>query len=73
MYIRGGYDTNDEQFFTFRHKVAVSQGQIRKVLKNYLTNLGLDASIYHMHSMRAGRASDMIKSGAKIKDVKICG
>ena len=73
MKLRGQYDEDNEQLFIFRHNVPVRPPQIRRILRTCLENLGLDASCYDMHSMRSGRASDLLKAGFSISEVKIFG
>ena len=73
MSIRGSYDTEIEHFFCFFDKTPVKPGQICKVLKTCLNNLGLDQSMYDLHSFRSAHASDIIKQGYSVEQVKIFG
>ena len=73
MRIRGSYDTNDEQFFIFKHGLPVKPGHLRKILRICLMNLNLDLANYDMHSWRAGRAMDLLKAGFSISQVKVFG
>ena len=66
----GGYDDEEEQFFIFRDGAPVTPDQARGVLKQALTNLGLDPINYVMHSFRVGRTSDLIKYQYSIEEVK---
>ena len=70
---RGDYDSDVEQFFIFRDKSPVTADQARAVLKKALLNLGLDPSMYGMHSFRVGRTSDLIKYGYNLDEVKRMG
>ena len=71
--LRGGFDTDEEQFFIFRDRTPVSPCHARKVLKDVLQNLGLEHENYGMHSFRVGRASDLIKYHYTIEEVKKMG
>ena len=50
----------NEQLFIFRDGSLVKPRHASAVLKSALTSLGLDASLYGMHSLRIGRASDLL-------------
>ena len=70
---RGDYDSDSEQFFIFGDKSPVSADHARKLLKEVLKTLGLDPSVYGMHSLRIGRTSDLIKFQYSITEVKLLG
>ena len=63
----------NEDFFIFKHKTKLTQTAIRKVLNLALCNLGLNPKNYGFHSMRAGRATDMINLGYPIEVIKHIG
>ena len=71
--IRGDYLVESEQFFIFRDRMPVTANYARNVLKNALLNLGLDNSLYGMHSFRIGRTTDLIRFGYSIEEVKLIG
>ena len=73
MQARGDYDSEDEQFFVFRDKTPVTPENARNVLRTCLTGLGLDASLYGMHSFRVGRTTDLIKCNYSFEEVKHMG
>ena len=73
MELRGPYATRDEQFFMFKHGIPVNPAQVRRVLKTCINHVGLDETMFDMHSMRSGKASDMIKQGASVQEVKFAG
>ena len=50
-----------EQFFIFRDRSPVTPEHARKLLKVFITNLGLDHKIYGMHSFCIGQTTDLIK------------
>ena len=66
-------DDSTEPLFIYRHKVQILPAQIHKVLKNAIVCLGIDASLYDFHSLRAGRTTELIKLGFSIEQVKRMG
>ena len=71
--VRGSYLHDEEQFFIFKDHSPVTADQTRKLLRFMLTNFGLEADLYDMHSLRIGRASDLIRMNFSIKHVKRLG
>ena len=71
--LRGNYMADTEPFFVFRDKQAVKPAQANMVLKNMVSNLGLDKKFYSMNSFRIGRTSDLIKFGYPIDEVQRLG
>ena len=55
------YDSEQDPFFVFSDGSPVYPKHIRAVLKLLLDRLGLDSSCYGVHSLRIGRASELIK------------
>ena len=53
------------------HPVTVEQA--RNVLKQCLTNIGLDPYNYGMHSFRVGHTSDLIKYNYSLEELKKMG
>ena len=47
--------------------------QTRQLLRKMLPSFGLNAELYDMHSLRIGRASDLIKQNYSIEQVKRMG
>ena len=47
--------------------------QTRQLLRKMLSSFGLNAELYDMHSLRIGRASDLIKQNYSIEQVKRMG
>ena len=70
---RGGYVHDDEPLFIFSDRTPVRPRHFKRVLRTALRNLGLDSRLYDMHSFRIGRASDLIRSGATVEQVKRLG
>ena len=73
MNIRGAYEVESEQLFVFKQKIPVAPRHIRKVLKTLISRVGLDASLYDVHSLRSGRTTDLIKAGYSVDEVKRMG
>ena len=73
MHCRGGYVEPAEPFFIFYDRSPVTAAQARKVLRTALDNMGLNSSLYDMHSFRIRRAYDMIKFHYSVEEVKRVG
>ena len=73
MSARGGFEDGNEQFFVFKDGIPVSANNARNILKTCLQNLGLDPTVYGMHSLRVGRTTDLIKYNYSIDEVKRMG
>ena len=70
---RGGYKTEQEQFFIFRDTSPVTPAQARAILRLMLFRLSLDAKYYGMHSFRIRRTTDLIKINYSVDEVKLMG
>ena len=72
--VRGPFADDKEPLFVFRDKSPVlaehAQSLLRKLLKD---DLGLEAHLYDMHSLRISRSSDLIKYGYSVEEVKWMG
>ena len=73
MKCRGDYATNEEQLFIFQDGSRVRPSNIRRVLRTCLKQLGLDDEVYDVHSLRIGRASQLIKLNFSVEEVKRAG
>ena len=73
MNLRGSYCSKDEHFFVFRDKQPVKPQQATVVLRTAIKTIGLDQTLYSMHSFRIGRSSDLIKFGYSLEEVKRLG
>ena len=71
--LRGGYISDDEQFFVFQDKTPVTPQKVRAVLRKSLKSLGLNPRLYDTHSLRIGRASDLMKAGVPVDRIKQLG
>ena len=73
MHIRGAYDSYSESLFIYRDKLTVGEDPACRLLRKAIDAIGLDSSIYDMHSLRIGRASDLIKYNYSVEEVKRLG
>ena len=58
---RGPYDSDEEQLFVLRDKTPVTADMARALLRQLIDSIGLNSVLYNIHSLRIGRASDLIK------------
>ena len=73
MKIRGSYFDENEQFFILTDRSPIQPQQIRKILRELLTAIGLNSSLYDVHSFRIGRTCDLEKFGYGIETIKSMG
>ena len=74
MDMRGNYQNDTDAFFVFKDGNPVHSSHVRKVLRQALDDLDLDSKLYNTHSLRSGRAIDMLKNlGKSIEFVKVAG
>ena len=73
MRMRGDVLSPSEPFFLFSDQHPVQQNTARKLLKLLLIQLGLDHTLYDMHSLRIGRSTDLIKFHYQFDEVKWMG
>ena len=71
--VRGDYSDESEQFFIFSDGSPVTAVTARAVLKNAIKAIGLNEKLYDLHSLRIGRASQLIELGYSVEDVKTLG
>ena len=64
---------SDEQFFVFSDNSPIFPVHVRKILKESLRRVGLNAHLYDTHSMRAGRAVDFLKMNLSVETIKKLG
>ena len=67
------HSSKNEPFFIFRDRTPVHAHHFRTVLRDCITKFGLEASLYGTHSLRAGRAVDMLEMGVDIETIKHLG
>ena len=68
---RGAYDFEQQNFFIFRDGSPLKPQNIRSTLCRALKNLGLNNKLYGTHSLRIGRATDLLKMGIPVAQIKI--
>ena len=73
LHLRGPYVHDDEQFFIFQDRSPVKPIHVHNLLRILLKKLTLNADLYDCHSVRAGRASQLIKLGYTVDEVKRLG
>ena len=71
--LRGSYNNDNEPFFVFRDKSPVLDYQLRKTLRKLICNLGLNAEVFDIHSLRIGRSSELFKRGFSVEQIKKIG
>ena len=73
MQLRGGFDSDQEQFFIFSDRSVVKPNHVRKVLHALLNAVNLNGKLYNTQSFHAGRSCDLIKYGFSVEQVKKMG
>ena len=63
----------DYPLFIFGDNTPVQDKNVRNMLKTILTKLGLRNKLYNTHSFRIGRATDLLKFGYSIEEIKRAG
>ena len=71
--LRGNYFNDTDPFFVFRNNTPVKPTQANHTLKKALKLVNLDSKVYSFHSLRIGRASDMMKAGFAIEQIMLAG
>ena len=69
----GNYSDIIEQLFVFSDNSPVQPIHANNLLKDCIQKLVLNPVNYSMHSLRSGRASDLIKYGYSVEQVKCMG
>ena len=73
MRLRGGFDTDDEPFFTFQGNVKIWPRHVRATLRQMLSRLNIEPMLYNIHSFRIRRSGDMLKAGYSFCQIKMAG
>ena len=71
--IRKPYLDAEEPFFVFYDRSPVKPENMRKTLKSMLQLSGLNPDVYNCHSIRGGRAGDLLSYGIQIPVLKKLG
>ena len=70
---RGGYYYDNEPYFIFRDRTAVTPQHIRNLMRTIFGNINLDPKLYGTHSFRIGRATELFKQGMPFEKIKQLG
>ena len=70
MSLRGNFTDRKEPFFVYADRSAVKSYQVRTFLRQLLSDLNLNASLYDMHSFRIGSTCDLEKFGYTVDQIK---
>ena len=70
---RGNYIDDTELLFIFSDGSPLQPHHIRGVLRDLLNQVGLDSSLYDVHSFRIGRTCDLYKYGYSLDQIKSLG
>ena len=73
LQMRGRYDTKGDALFIFRDGTPVKPTNFRNTLKLVLKRLNLNPKLYDTHSFRIGWATDLMKAGYSIDQIKHLG
>ena len=65
--------TDEEPFFIYSDHSLIPAENLRKVLKQALTNLNINVDLYNFQSFRIGRTTDLLKFGFDIETIKRMG
>ena len=71
--VRGHLLQEDEPFFVYSNRAPVPAANLRKVLRSLIQNLNLDPLLYNFQSLRIGRATDLMKFGYTVEQIKCMG
>ena len=71
--MRGNFRSDNEPFFVFSDKSAVTPRQMTKCLKLMLKGSGFNEKLYSVYSLCAGRTCDLFKLGLSIETIKKLG
>ena len=63
----------DEPFFVFRDRSPVSALNLRVMLRAILKEIGLDNTLYNVHSFRIGHAGDLLSMNLSVETIKKLG
>ena len=63
---RGSKLSRNEPFFIFRDRSPLPPSHMQSILREMLHRAGFNQSLYDVHSLRIGRASDLLKTSVLI-------
>ena len=64
---------SSKQFFMFSDCSPLNPDPVRQVLRMGLIKAGLDLTFYSVHSLRSGRALDLLHMGVSVESIKKLG
>ena len=67
--MRRKYHSQNEQFFVFMDGSPVKLTQYCRVIKDLIIRCGLNPSLYGVHGLHAGRASDLLDLGVSVETI----
>ena len=67
------FKSADEPFFVNRDRIGVQPRLIRMLLKSTLNKCGFNPHNFSVHSLRSGRASDLLSYGVSVETIKKLG
>ena len=70
---RPQYLLEDEPFFCLSDNSPVKPEQLQNTLKNLIKTCGFNNDVHEVHSLRTGRASDLLKMGVSVETIKWLG
>ena len=73
LVIHGRFLTNNDPFFIYQDQLPLQPYQARNVFRTIFNNINLNGKLYDLHSFRIGRATDPLKFGTMIEQVKLAG
>ena len=71
--VRPKRKNEDDPFFIFSDGSQVRPHHIRAVLRKAILKIGLNQKLYSTHSLRSGRACDLLRQGMEVQKIKLCG
>ena len=71
--IQGCRFSDTELFFIDENRCPMQANVLRNELRSILTQIGLKAELYDVHSFRIGRATDLYKKGKPIEKIQELG
>ena len=73
LQMRGDYTNDNDPLFIFRDGSPVKPANVRNLLRKLLRRLNLNHKLYDTHSLRIGRATDLLKMGYSVQQIKLLG
>ena len=70
LQLRGNYINDNDNLMTFRDNTPVRPKHVRSVLRKCFKRMNLNPKLYDTHSFRIGRATDLMKYGYTLDQIK---